>query len=228
MVTRQPPIAPHPAGRPPAVPRATHRRSRYADDSPVRVRRALQRPLRETAGHLHGDDASKTDAFLKHFRRFPTRHASQVRATLVPRGFAPHGTRLAVSPVPLVTTATDIHDKSRERHATTSKHRGSARAAGWRPDVSDARSVVSATRTGTARSIRQTASLLARCRAGGPAARGGMRCSRRVDAQTVHWPPRPGPQKGRIPVSSGLDELNRKMSRYRWYPVLQIGISYRF
>jgi hypothetical protein len=55
-----------------------------------------------------------------------------------------------------------------------------------------------------------------------------MRCSRRVDAQTVHWPPRPGPQKGRIPVSSGLDELNRKMSRYRWYPVLQIGISYRF
>jgi hypothetical protein len=55
-----------------------------------------------------------------------------------------------------------------------------------------------------------------------------MRCSRRVDAQTVHWPPRPGPQKSRIPVSSGLDELNRKMSRYRWYPVLQIGISYRF
>jgi hypothetical protein len=37
-----------------------------------------------------------------------------------------------------------------------------------------------------------------------------------------------GPQKSRIPVSSSLDELNRKMSRYRWYPVLQIGISYRF
>jgi len=54
-----------------------------------------------------------------------------------------------------------------------------------------------------------------------------MRCSRRVEAQTVHWPPRP-PQKSLILVSSGLDELNRKMSRYRWYPVLQIGISYRF
>lgn len=37
-----------------------------------------------------------------------------------------------------------------------------------------------------------------------------------------------GPVKSQILVASGLDELNKVMSRYRWYPVLQIGISYRF
>ncbi|AFQ50405.1 hypothetical protein [Burkholderia cepacia] len=37
-----------------------------------------------------------------------------------------------------------------------------------------------------------------------------------------------GPKKSQILAESGLDELNRMMSRYRWYPVLQIGISYRF
>ncbi|PFH29752.1 hypothetical protein BX604_3534 [Burkholderia sp. JKS000303] len=37
-----------------------------------------------------------------------------------------------------------------------------------------------------------------------------------------------GPQKSQILVASGLDDLNQMMSRYRWYPVLQIGISYRF
>ena len=29
-------------------------------------------------------------------------------------------------------------------------------------------------------------------------------------------------------AASGLDSLRQVMSRYRWYPVLQIGISYRF
>lgn len=37
-----------------------------------------------------------------------------------------------------------------------------------------------------------------------------------------------GPVKSRILVQSGLDELRSKMSHYRWYPVVQIGISYRF
>lgn len=37
-----------------------------------------------------------------------------------------------------------------------------------------------------------------------------------------------GPVNSQILVQSGLDELRRTMSRYRWYPVVQIGISYRF
>jgi hypothetical protein len=37
-----------------------------------------------------------------------------------------------------------------------------------------------------------------------------------------------GPAKSQILASSGLDSLQQVMSRYRWYPVLQIGISYRF
>lgn len=37
-----------------------------------------------------------------------------------------------------------------------------------------------------------------------------------------------GPAKSQILAASGLDSLRQVMSRYRWYPVLQIGISYRF
>ncbi|MGU7768846.1 hypothetical protein ACV229_01505 [Burkholderia sp. MR1-5-21] len=37
-----------------------------------------------------------------------------------------------------------------------------------------------------------------------------------------------GPVKSQILIESGLDQLRNTMSRYRWYPVLQIGISYRF
>ncbi|WP_155257262.1 MULTISPECIES: hypothetical protein [Burkholderia] len=37
-----------------------------------------------------------------------------------------------------------------------------------------------------------------------------------------------GPAKSPVLVASGLDSLRQMMSRYRWYPVLQIGISYRF
>ncbi|VWC91080.1 hypothetical protein BLA39750_01893 [Burkholderia lata] len=37
-----------------------------------------------------------------------------------------------------------------------------------------------------------------------------------------------GPAKSQVLASSGLDSLQQVMSRYRWYPVLQIGISYRF
>ena len=48
---------------------------------------------------------------------------------------------------------------------------------------------------------------------------------------SVLWPAlaaAAGPQKSQVLVASGLDDLNHMMSRYRWYPVLQIGISYRF
>lgn len=37
-----------------------------------------------------------------------------------------------------------------------------------------------------------------------------------------------GPVKSQLLIQTGLDELRSKMSRYRWYPVVQIGISYRF
>ncbi len=29
-------------------------------------------------------------------------------------------------------------------------------------------------------------------------------------------------------ASEGLNELKAKVSPYRWYPVIQIGVSYRF
>lgn len=39
---------------------------------------------------------------------------------------------------------------------------------------------------------------------------------------------RAGPAMSQQIVSAGLNELKSKVSPYRWYPVLQIGMSYRF
>jgi hypothetical protein len=37
-----------------------------------------------------------------------------------------------------------------------------------------------------------------------------------------------GPVNSHLIATNGLQELQREMSRYRWYPVIQIGVSYRF
>jgi hypothetical protein len=37
-----------------------------------------------------------------------------------------------------------------------------------------------------------------------------------------------GPQKSAVVQSQGEQELKDKAWRFRWYPVVQIGVSYRF
>ncbi len=37
-----------------------------------------------------------------------------------------------------------------------------------------------------------------------------------------------GPVKSQVIVQTGLQQLRSKVSPYRWYPVVQIGVSYRF
>ncbi|GAQ28429.1 hypothetical protein K6V18_22875 [Ralstonia insidiosa] len=37
-----------------------------------------------------------------------------------------------------------------------------------------------------------------------------------------------GPVNSQLIATNGLQELRSEMSRYRWYPVIQVGVSYRF
>ncbi|OLL33203.1 hypothetical protein BTH42_02885 [Burkholderia sp. SRS-W-2-2016] len=37
-----------------------------------------------------------------------------------------------------------------------------------------------------------------------------------------------GPQMSQVIIDTGLQQVREKVSSYRWYPTLQIGISYRF
>jgi hypothetical protein len=39
---------------------------------------------------------------------------------------------------------------------------------------------------------------------------------------------RVGPVNSQLIATNGLQQLRSEMSRYRWYPVIQIGVSYRF
>ena len=72
----------------------------------------------------------KNDACLKHFRHSIAHKNRRLTQRPAPYGFAPHGTGIAMRSVPLEPPATGQKNVSRERHATTSKLRGSDRAAG--------------------------------------------------------------------------------------------------
>jgi hypothetical protein len=42
------------------------------------------------------------------------------------------------------------------------------------------------------------------------------------------YKPLVGPQMSEENINTGIQQLRDKVSPYRWYPTLQIGISYRF